>query len=716
MADKPPMCPGTWLLGNATSLLDDTAGTLTRGYQHAGPMFRIRAAWRQYTVIAGPEASEFMAQGLDKVHLSRERLFGSVAKEFGPCDLVLKEIGPRHARLRPPLAVAYSRQVASPHVPAMIDAARGVMERWPADRPFAVVHAAKELAFAEYRALLGAPRLDFRDGLLATTYRMNVAARLLPPLVFKAPWYRRAQQRNDAAIRDMVRQVRATGPGDGPATIIAALASVRDPAGAPFTDEEVVSYAAYGLGASIGYVGRLAAFMLYEILRDAGLHAQLMAEAQAAFASGVDDASDVRRMRLLRSVYDETLRFHPFAIGMAFDVASDFQYLGHRVDQGSFLVLSSVPSSVDPASFPDPHRFDPARCREPRNEHRRGQACQPFGLGDRTCAAMGLVELMTMTLVATVLHTRAVAMHPRDYTLRRTTRPLPSPDRHFQMTAAVPTEAPVAAAHATETSEEDALATFPGHDQPAVRAALAGAARQVFTPGAVIVREGDAADAFYLIEQGSVEVTRGAQGAVRSLAVLGEGAWFGEAGLLQQAPRNATVTAGAAGAVARVLGQQAFLTMVETSDLVTAEIGQLLQKRVACARLQQAAPQLTAAAGARLLPEFRARTYRPGEAIVRQGESAGEFFILVTGEAVVTRRDASGGDEVVTRLEPGDYFGEIGLLHGTPRNATVSAGGPHDVETLVTDRAGFDRLLAEGGGASGALAQAMRARAERFAG
>ncbi len=118
------MCPGSLLLGNATSLLDDTAGTLTRGYRLLGPMFRIRAAWRQYTVIAGPEAGEFMAQGLDKTHLSRERLFGSIAKEFGPCDLVLKEIGPAHARLRPPLAVAYSRQVASPHVPAMIEAAR----------------------------------------------------------------------------------------------------------------------------------------------------------------------------------------------------------------------------------------------------------------------------------------------------------------------------------------------------------------------------------------------------------------------------------------------------------------------------------------------------------------------------------------------------------------------------------------------------------------
>ena len=714
MADKAPMCPGSLLLGNAKSLLDDTAGTLTRGYQLLGPMFRIRAAWRQYTVIAGPEAGEFMAQGLDKVHLSRERLFGSIAREFGPCDLVLKEIGPKHARLRPPLAVAYSRQVASPHVPAMVDAVRQHARNWAPGSPLEVVNQVKQLAFAEYGVLLGMPRITFRDSLLMTDYLMNVAARLLPSLVFRAPWYRRAHRRTYGALTELVRQRRADGPGDGPPTLIDALASACDPTGTPLTEDEVVSYAAYGLGASIGYVGRLASFMLYEILRDADLHAQLVAEAQAAFVSGLDDASDVRRMRLLRSVYDETLRFHPFAIGMAFDVASDFQYLGHRVNQGSFLVLSPVPSSADPTSFPGPHRFDPARCREPRNEHRRSQACQPFGLGDRTCAAMGLVELMTMTLVATVLHTCAVAMHPRDYTLRRTTRPLPSPDRHFKMTAAAPAGAHPAAAHAIEASEEDALAAFPGHDQPAVRAALAGAVRQVFAPGAVIVREGDAADAFYLIEQGSVAVTRAAQGDTRALAVLGEGAWFGEAGLLQQAPRNATVTAGAKGAVARVLGQQAFLTMVATSDLVAAEIGQLLQKRVACARLQQAAPQLTAEGGARLLSEFRARTYRAGEAIVRQGEPAGEFFILVAGEAVVTRRDASGRDQDVARLDPGDYFGEIGLVHGTPRNATVAAAGAHDVETLVTDRAGFDRLLAEGGRASGALAQAMRARAERF--
>ncbi len=42
--------------------------------------------------------------------------------------------------------------------------------------------------------------------------------------------------------------------------------------------------------------------MLYEILRDADLHAQLVAEARSAFDAGLRDATDVRRMRLLRSV------------------------------------------------------------------------------------------------------------------------------------------------------------------------------------------------------------------------------------------------------------------------------------------------------------------------------------------------------------------------------------------------------------------------------
>ncbi len=99
---------------------------------------------------------------------------------------------------------------------------------------------------------------------------------------------------------------------------------------------------------------------------------------------------------------------------------------------------------------------------------------------------------------------------------------------------------------------------------------------------------------------------------------------------------------------------------------------------------------------------------------MRQGEAAEEFFILVAGDVVVSRRDDAGTEHVVATLGPGDYFGEMGLLHAAPRNATVVASGTHAVETLVTGREGFDRLLADSGGARGELAMAMLSRTERL--
>lgn len=64
------------------------------------------------------------------------------------------------------------------------------------------------------------------------------------------------------------------------------------------------------------------------------------------------------------------------------------------------------------------------------------------------------------------------------------------------------------------------------------------------------------------------------------------------------------------------------------------------------------------------------RLYADGEAVVKQGEKSAEMFVVEAGEVVVTL-----GDSELAHLGPGKFFGEMALMTGEPRNATVRARG-----------------------------------------
>jgi Mechanosensitive ion channel/Cyclic nucleotide-binding domain len=72
----------------------------------------------------------------------------------------------------------------------------------------------------------------------------------------------------------------------------------------------------------------------------------------------------------------------------------------------------------------------------------------------------------------------------------------------------------------------------------------------------------------------------------------------------------------------------------------------------------------------RLLEGTRTLLYSTGEVIVREGDRGSSMFLLIRGEAVVTLARTSGE---LARLNAGDFFGEMSLLTGDPRTATVTA-------------------------------------------
>lgn len=71
-----------------------------------------------------------------------------------------------------------------------------------------------------------------------------------------------------------------------------------------------------------------------------------------------------------------------------------------------------------------------------------------------------------------------------------------------------------------------------------------------------------------------------------------------------------------------------------------------------------------------------------GAEVVRQGDPGNSFFVVQSG-----RVDILKNGRLDAQLGPGNFFGEIALLHGSPRNATVRATTA--LELLVVDRQEF---------------------------
>jgi len=64
---------------------------------------------------------------------------------------------------------------------------------------------------------------------------------------------------------------------------------------------------------------------------------------------------------------------------------------------------------------------------------------------------------------------------------------------------------------------------------------------------------------------------------------------------------------------------------------------------------------------------------RPGQSIVRQGEPADRFYIIVSGRYTVSETTDAGTEVVLRTLGPDQVFGELGLLNRRARSATVTA-------------------------------------------
>ncbi|MBI3866400.1 MAG: mechanosensitive ion channel family protein, partial [Planctomycetia bacterium] len=119
----------------------------------------------------------------------------------------------------------------------------------------------------------------------------------------------------------------------------------------------------------------------------------------------------------------------------------------------------------------------------------------------------------------------------------------------------------------------------------------------------------------------------------------------------------------------------------KTTETDEAQAARELLRREAILRTVPLFRALPEEAMARLAGASRVARYAGGEVIIHQGDKGSELFVVDSGEVSVSVRNADDTHAHLQTIKAGDFFGEMSLLAGDRRTATVSAAG--DCELMV---------------------------------
>jgi CRP-like cAMP-binding protein len=212
--------------------------------------------------------------------------------------------------------------------------------------------------------------------------------------------------------------------------------------------------------------------------------------------------------------------------------------------------------------------------------------------------------------------------------------------------------------------------------QPATLHELMGRVRVVvLAQGQILFRQGDPANALYLVVEGAVvPIAEGAEGeGRRKLAVIERGDFVGEIGLMTKQPRNATVAALVETKLV-ALDRSVLVPLMRREPSVAQGILRFLRARMLDRQIRSNlffAAFAHAERGA-VARQFRLLEVKDGTRVALQGQPPEGLFVVLAGS--LAKLDRTHAREL-GRLELGDVFGGDWLLEGKPSPWDVVACG-----------------------------------------
>jgi len=207
-----------------------------------------------------------------------------------------------------------------------------------------------------------------------------------------------------------------------------------------------------------------------------------------------------------------------------------------------------------------------------------------------------------------------------------------------------------------------------------------------YRAGSSIFERNEPGDSLFAIASGSVLVQISPTDP--SITVpIGTGSIFGEVGLISGRPRGATIRT-AADSILVEVPRMAALKLMAT---VPAAKRAILRISIERQLLQVFGSGLTSADLVEVIETAEVKNVKAGESIITEGEEGRDIFVIRQGSMVVEKK-VGGHPLFLSYVPAGSYVGEMALIDGGPRTATVRAAIKSEVIRIDGDA--FARLLA----------------------
>ncbi|MEY2439529.1 MAG: ATP-binding cassette, subfamily bacterial [Verrucomicrobiota bacterium] len=222
--------------------------------------------------------------------------------------------------------------------------------------------------------------------------------------------------------------------------------------------------------------------------------------------------------------------------------------------------------------------------------------------------------------------------------------------------------------------------------------------------GDIIVRQDDPADSFYILTHGRARALKiKPDGEEIPLGSLKPGDSFGEAALSDGGTRSATVRCSTAVDVLRI-DRNDFLELTKMQPEMKRYIEMTGRNRALQSFLYQFSNfgRLPAPALRSMIDKLDPVGFAKGSLIIREGDVAGPMYVIEKGRARVFA-GINGRERNLAFYREGDFFGELSILNGSPRAASVEAFtdcrllslNPEAVQDLRSRFPEFEKLLGE---------------------